>query len=84
MSTKVKERLKKLLIELSHEERIELDDLIEKTAAAFGIVLIKRDQKACDYIIERMTDEQVRKLVELAKKNKKKKKKKREEILVEA
>lgn len=73
MSTKVKERLKRLRLELTHEERQELDNLIERAAAAFGIVLIKKDQKNCDYIIERMTDEQVKKLAEAAKKKKKKK-----------
>ena len=70
MSTKVKERLKKLTLELDHEGRVLLDGALEDVSG-----------KNCDEAIELMTDEQVRIIVEKIK-LKKKKKKKKVELLV--
>ena len=75
MSTKVKERLKKLMLELDHEGRTFFDRAIEHVSG-----------KTCDEAIELMPDEKVREIViKIKEKQKKsKKKKKRKEILVEA
>lgn len=79
MSTKVKERLKKLMLELTHEERIFLDEALDKLAISMGLILIK-DQKACDVMIEQIPDDKLREIVNRIKKRKKKQK----EMLVEA
>jgi hypothetical protein len=51
MSTKVKERLKKLMLELDHEERMFLDEALENKSG-----------KTCDEAIELLSDEQVMEL----------------------
>jgi len=71
MSTKVKERLKKLRLALDHLERMFLDKGLEKMTG-----------KTCDEAIEMLSDEQVREIVRRIKE--KKKKKKRKEMLIEA
>jgi hypothetical protein len=68
MSTKIKERLKKLALELDHQERMLLDNgLVQFTKA-----------KDCDEAIEMMSDDQVKEIVRRIKKRKKK------QVLVEA
>jgi hypothetical protein len=62
MSTKIKERLKKLALELDKEERRILDDGLVKVTNA----------EDCDQAIEMLTDDQVRIIVEKIKKRKKK------------
>lgn len=62
MSTKVKERLKKLALETDHEIRFIFDNLLEKHSG-----------KTCDEAIEELTDDQVRALILGIKKKKKKK-----------
>jgi hypothetical protein len=63
MSTKIKERLKKLALELDHEERMILDE---------GLVRVTK-AKDCDSAIEMLSDDQVKEIVAKIKKNKKKK-----------
>lgn len=63
MSTKIKERLKKLALELDHEERMILDE---------GLVRVTQ-AKDCDAAIEMLSDDQVKEIVAKIKKNKKKK-----------
>lgn len=68
MSTKIKERLKKLALELDHQERMLLDSgLVQFTKA-----------KDCDEAIDMMNDDEVREIVRRIKKRKKK------EVLLEA
>jgi len=62
MSTKIKERLKRMMIELENEERTMLDRGIEAYSG-----------KNCDEAIEMLSDDQVRKIVEGIKKKRKKK-----------
>jgi len=69
MSTKVKERLKKLMLQLEHEDRVIFDRLIEENTG-----------KTCDEGIELLSDDKVRLLATRIKNRKKKKK----EVLVEA
>jgi hypothetical protein len=69
MSSKVKERLKKLALEMSHEERITLDDALDKIAMKSGMIIVGR---GCDALIESIPDD---KLIEIVEKIKKKKKK---------
>jgi hypothetical protein len=61
MSTKIKERLKKLALELDHEERMILDE---------GLVRVTK-AKDCDSAIEMLTDDQVREIVAKVKRKKK-------------
>ena len=68
MRAKIKERLKKLALELDKEERRILDE---------GLV-VATQAKDCDEAIEMLTDDQVRMIVLKIKKRKKK------QILVEA
>lgn len=82
MSTKVKERLKKLMIEMSHEERLELDEMLDKMAMKMGIILVtngtdKEKTRGCDILIEEIPDGKLREIVAKIKKKKKK------QILVE-
>ena len=77
MSSKVKERLKSMLLEMTHEERIELDNALEQLFLQMGGILVK-DEKACDTMIEQILDD---KLTEIVKRIKKKKKKR---VLIEA
>lgn len=77
MSTKVKERLKKLMLELNHEERQMLDKALEHLASKIGIVT---KEKPCDAIIENIPDEKLRELVAKIKKRKKK----QAEMMIEA
>ena len=60
MSTKIKERLKKLALELDHEQRVLLDQ---------GLVEVSG--KTCDEAIEMLTDDQIRLIVAKIKKKKK-------------
>jgi hypothetical protein len=69
MSSKVKERLKKLALEMSHEERITLDEALDKMAMKLGMIVVGR---GCDTLIESIPDD---KLIEIVEKIKKKKKK---------
>ena len=78
MSTKVKERLKKLALEMTHEERLMLDDMLDKLAMSLGLVVVG---KACDTMIEQIPDDKLREIV--ARIKKKKIKKKIEEIIAE-
>jgi hypothetical protein len=76
MSSKVKERLKKLALEMTHEERLELDDLLDKMAMKMGIILVKdqskgAEQRGCDILIERIPDDKLREIVKKIKKKKK-------------
>lgn len=70
MSNKIKERLKKLALELDKEERRILDEGLVKFTKA----------KDCDEAIDMMTDDQVRMIVSRIKK---KRKKQEEPIAVE-
>lgn len=71
MSSRVKERLKKLALEMTHEERITLDEALDKIAMKMGIILVK-DQKPCDVLIEQIPDDKLIEIVERIKKKKKK------------
>ena len=76
MSSKVKERLKQLVLEMTHEERLELDDLLDKMAMKMGIILVKdisqgAQQRGCDILIERIPDDKLREIVKRIKKKKK-------------
>ena len=77
MSTRVKERLKQLALEMTHEERVYLDEALDKLAMSQGVILVK-GEKPCDKIIEEIPDD---KLTEIVRRIKLKKKKK---VLVEA
>ena len=77
MSTKVKERLKQMALEMTHEERVYLDEALDKIAISQGVILVK-GEKPCDKIIEEIPDD---KLTEIVRRIKIKKKKK---VLVEA
>jgi hypothetical protein len=68
MSSKVKERLKRLMLELLHEERIFLDNSLEQLTG-----------KTCDEAIEMLSDEQIKDIVEKIKIKKRKKKMEMEE-----
>jgi len=70
MSNKIHERLKKLMIELEHSERVFLDESLEQITG-----------KTCDEAIEMLSDEQVRNIVEKIKKKRKKTKQLEQEIL---
>jgi len=70
MSNKIHERLKKLMIELEHSERVFLDKSLEQITG-----------KTCDEAIEMLSDEQVRNIVEKIKKKRKKTKQLEQEIL---
>jgi hypothetical protein len=83
MSTKVKERLKKLLLEMTHEERQELDKALEQLMIAeYGFIATKETELPCDVMIEKISDEQLKQIV--ARIKKKRKKKKQEEMIIEA
>lgn len=76
MSSKVKERLKKLALEMTHEERLELDNLLDRMAMKMGIILVKDESEAvqgrgCDILIERIPDDKLREIVKRIKKKKK-------------
>jgi hypothetical protein len=77
MSNKVKERLRKLQLEMTHEERVELDNALERLYMKMGGILISTE-KACDIIIDDISDGH---LIELVGRIKRKKKK---QVLVEA
>jgi nucleotidyltransferase/DNA polymerase involved in DNA repair len=70
MSNKVKERLKKLMIELTHDERMMLDEAIDKIAISMGVILVK-DEKPCDAIIDELSDGIFTELVRRIKRKKK-------------
>jgi len=74
MSTKVKERLRRMAIEMTHEQRMELDAALEKLYLAAGGIIAKSSdkEKACDQIVDQVPDDKFRKLVMLIKKKKKK------------
>ena len=76
MSTKVKERLKKMALEMSHEERLILDEMLDKLAMRMGVILVK-EQRPCDVLIEQIPDDKLKEIVAKIKKKKKK------QILVE-
>ena len=63
MSSKVKEILKKLSLELDHEERIFLDKILETYSG-----------KTCDVAIEMLPDEKVKELVGIIRRRKKRRK----------
>jgi hypothetical protein len=82
MSSKVKERLKQMALELSHEERITLDEALDKLAMQMGIVIVSKDkdkQRGCDILIDQIPDDKLRELIIRIKK----KKKKIEEVIAE-
>jgi hypothetical protein len=82
MSSKVKERLKQMALELSHEERITLDEALDKLAMQMGIFIVSKDkdkQRGCDILIDQIPDDKLRELIIRIKK----KKKKIEEIIAE-
>lgn len=64
MSIKVKERLRQLAIEMTHEQRMELDAALEKVYLKAGGIIIKKDdkEKACDQIVDQLSDNQFKKL----------------------
>lgn len=78
MSTKVKERLKKLALEMTHEERLVLDQILAAFALVNGLFLISKEKLGCDAAMDFITDEQLREIVNRIKKKKKK------QVLVEA
>ena len=78
MSTKVKERLKNLMLELDHDERVLLDNALEQLYLAKGGIIVK-EEKGCDKIIEQIPDKD---LIEIVSRIKKKRQKKK--ILLEA
>jgi hypothetical protein len=90
MSNKVKDRLRKLQLEMTHEERVELDKALENLYLKRGGILITlgkvkngkeiitEQEKACDIIIDDISDGH---LIELVGRIKRKKKK---QVLVEA
>jgi hypothetical protein len=69
MSSKVKERLKKLALEMTHEERITLDEALDKIAMKMGLIVVGR---GCDTLIEQISDDELKIIVEKIKKKKKK------------
>jgi len=69
MSVKVFERLRKLMIETTHEERKEIDEEIEE-----------RTGKYCDEGVDELSDSEFIEIVNNIKKKIKKKKKKKVEI----
>jgi hypothetical protein len=73
MSNKVRERLRKLMLELNHEERQQLDKAMVDTAIRMGAIIISDNpEKACDEVIDKISDEQLKKMVQIVKKKKKK------------
>ena len=77
MSTKVKERLKKMAIEMSHEERLELDKTLDEIYMRMGGIIVN-EERGCDRMIESISDIYLRGIISMIKKKKKKK------VLVEA
>lgn len=71
MSTKVKERLKRLALELDHDQRVLLDNLLAEAMTSRGIILVSDEEKPCDVMIEKLSDNQVKELVKKIKKKKK-------------
>lgn len=69
MSTKVKERLKKLALEMTHEERMELDQALDKIAMRLGLIVVG---KPCDTMIEKIPDDKLREIVIRIKRKKRK------------
>ena len=59
MSTKVKERLKKIMIDLNHEERIELDNMLDQIYMKMGGIIVK-EERGCDKLIEEISDDNLR------------------------
>jgi hypothetical protein len=70
MSIRVKERLFKIELETTHEERKELDEIIEN-----------RFLRPCDEAIDDVSDNQLIALVNYIRKKKKKKKKEMEVVI---
>jgi hypothetical protein len=71
MSNKVKERLEKLKLELTHEERVKLDAALENLFLKAGGIIINKE-KGCDKIIDEITDDKIREIVGKIKKKRKK------------
>jgi len=70
MSNKVKDRLRKLQLEMTHEERVELDNALERLFLSRGGIIINQE-KACDKVIDYIPDGQFRGIVARIKKRKK-------------
>ena len=70
MSSKVKERLKKLMLEMNHEERIELDNMLDQIYMKMGGIIVK-EERGCDKLIEEISDDNLREIVKRIKKKKK-------------
>lgn len=77
MSNKVKDRLRKLAMEMTHEERVELDNALERLFLSRGGIIVNQE-KACDKIIDKISDGH---FIEIVGRIKRKKKK---QVLVEA
>lgn len=74
MSIKVKDRLRAMAIEMTHEQRMELDAALEKLYIASGGIIAKESdkEKGCDLIVDQIPDDQFRALAMAIKKKKKK------------
>lgn len=70
MSNKVKDRLRKLALQMTHEERVELDNALERLYLKLGGVLISTE-KACDKIMDDIPDDKLREIVRRIKLKKK-------------
>jgi hypothetical protein len=79
MSNTVKERLNRLKINMTHEERVELDNFLEEFAMKNGIIIIG-EKRGCDTMCDMITDSKFTELVQRIKK----KKKKQAEVPIEA
>jgi hypothetical protein len=71
MSHKVKERLDKLKLELTHEERVQLDIALEDLFLKSGGIIINQE-KGCDKIAEEISDSKFTEIVSRIKKKRKK------------
>ena len=66
-----------MMLELSHEERLELDHALDQLYIRMGGIIVK-EERGCDKLIEEIPDDKLREIVRRIKLKKKKK------VLVEA
>ena len=67
MSNKVKARLEKLKLEMTHEERLQLDNALGELFLKAGGIIINQE-KACDNIIDEISDNKFAEIVKRIKK----------------
>ena len=66
-----------MALEMTHEERLELDNMLDQLYMKMGGIIVK-EERGCDQLIENIPDDKLRELVRRIKLKKKKK------VLVEA